>query len=74
MHREEDTAMKQPCELLEKCGFFLNFTSNLEVIRQGWVRLYCEDREKSELCERKKIRNRTGVPPADNMAPTGTSM
>jgi hypothetical protein len=66
--------MSEKCELLEQCGFFLNFTSNFEVIKQGWIKLYCENRDTSELCERKKIRMQTGVPPADNMAPTGKLM
>ena len=46
--------MKEQSELLEKCGFFNNFRGNSEVIKKGWIRLYCEDKEKSETCERKK--------------------
>lgn len=63
--------MKEKCELLEKCGFFQNFIGNSEVLKQGWVKMFCEEKEKSEKCERKKIREKTGVPPADNMTPTG---
>jgi hypothetical protein len=63
--------MEQNCELLEKCGFFINFKGNSEVIRQGWVRMFCQSQEKSERCQRKKIRRETGSPPPDNMAPTG---
>ena len=63
--------MSQKCELLEKCGFFLNFKRNSEVVKQGWIRAFCENLDKSEKCERKKTRKRTGKPPADNMAPTG---
>ncbi len=59
------------CELLESCGFFQNFKGNSEVINRGWIRMFCESREKSERCERKNIRKQTGKPPADNMAPTG---
>ncbi len=59
------------CELLDKCGFFLNFKGNTEVIRQGWIKLYCESKDKSETCVRKQIRKQTGKPPADNMTPTG---
>lgn len=66
--------MSERCELLDSCGFFRNFTSNLEVIKAGWIRLYCEHRETSELCVRKKIRLESGQPPADNMAPTGTML
>lgn len=63
--------MPGKCELLEKCGFFLNFTSNMEVVKQRWISLYCENKLHSELCERKIIRLQTGAPPVDNMAPTG---
>jgi hypothetical protein len=63
--------MSEKCELLEKCGFFLNFRGNSEVVKQGWVRSFCEDQKKSEKCKRKEIRKQTGKPPADNMAPTG---
>lgn len=63
--------MPDKCEFLEKCGFFRNCRGNTEVIKQGWVRLYCEDLDKSKHCERRKIREMTGQPPADNMCPTG---
>ena len=66
--------MPDKCEHLEQCGFFRCFTNNLEVIKQGWIKLYCEDKETSELCERKKVTMQTGKSPADNMAPTGTFM
>ena len=63
--------MKEKCELLEKCGFFLNYEGNTEVIKKGWIELYCASRSKSEKCKRKQIRQRTGNPPADNMSPVG---
>ncbi len=63
--------MSEPCENLEKCGFFLNFKGNSEVVKKGWVKMFCESKEKSEKCERKKIKKQTGKPPADNMSPSG---
>ena len=63
--------MNQPCELLQKCGFFMNYQDDSEVVKQGWIRIYCESVEKSEKCQRKKIRNQTGKPPSDNLSPTG---
>jgi hypothetical protein len=63
--------MSQPCELLEKCGFFENYKANTDVVREGWIRMFCESLEKSERCERKKIRRQTGQPPPHNLAPTG---
>ena len=67
----KEKKMSEKCPLLEKCGFFKTFAGNSEVIQKGWVSLYCENLEKSEKCERKKIRQQTGKPPADNMAPNG---
>ena len=46
--------MSEKCELLEKCGFFLNYQGNSEVVKQNWIKLFCESRETSEKCERKK--------------------
>ncbi len=63
--------MEGRCELLENCGFFKNFRSNKEVKSSGFIETYCDSREKSERCVRKKIRNLTGSPPPDSMAPTG---
>ncbi len=63
--------MEDRCELLEKCGFFNNFQANSEVVKQGWIRMFCQSKERSEKCQRKKIRRETGTPPVDNMAPTG---
>jgi hypothetical protein len=69
--QEGASTMEETCENLAKCGFFVNFKSNTEVVKNSWVRLYCESKAKSENCERKKIKRQTGKPPADNMAPTG---
>ena len=59
------------CELLDTCGFFLNFKGNSEVVKKGWIKNFCESQEKSESCERKIFRKKNGHPPLDNMAPTG---
>ena len=63
--------MSEACEFLDRCGFFLNYRGNTEVIKQGWIRMYCENQGKSKQCERRKVREETGQPPADNMCPTG---
>lgn len=70
----EGSAMTQKCEFIDQCGFFLNFSTNMHVIKESWIKLYCLDREISDLCERKKLRQKTGSPPVDNMAPTGKLM
>ena len=63
--------MSQNCEMLEKCGFFMNFKGNSEVVKKGWITIYCKNIDKSLNCERKKFRQLKGTPPADNMTPTG---
>jgi len=63
--------MSEKCELLDKCGFFLNYKGNTEVVKRGWISMFCETREQSEQCARKKMRKLTGTPPVDNMTPTG---
>ena len=63
--------MSEQCEFLDTCGFFQNYRGNTEVIKQGWVTLFCENEGKSKQCERKRIREESGKPPADNMCPTG---
>ena len=63
--------MSEKCELLNTCGFFINFRGNTEVVKQGWIKMFCESKDKSERCKRKEIRKQTGKPPVDNMTPTG---
>lgn len=64
----------EQCQFLEKCGFFNNFQGNPEVIKEGWIRMYCNNYEKSETCARKKYRLEHGSPPADNVSPTGKAL
>lgn len=59
------------CEDLDICGFFIRFKGNADIVKQGWIELYCENWGESEKCVRKQIKRGTGRPPADNMAPTG---
>ena len=65
------TMMNKKCELLDRCGFFKNYGGNSEVLKNGWITMFCDDLVRSEDCERRKIRQKTGNPPVDNMTPTG---
>ena len=69
---EKGATVPEQCEFLEKCGFFVNYQWNAEVVKQGWVALYCADKAESDHCARKKVRRETGQPPVDNMCPAGT--
>ncbi len=61
--------MSEKCEMLEKCPYFKIY-SNQSTTKPVWIRLYCMDLEKSEKCERKKIK-KTGRKPPDNLSPMG---
>ena len=63
--------MTKECELADICGFMKRFRDDTNVVTDGWIRSFCEDRAKSESCERKKYHKLSGVQPADNIAPTG---
>jgi hypothetical protein len=63
--------MAESCANIEKCGFFLNYKGNTEVVKAGWATLYCLDKGRSDTCERKKLKAATGKAPPDNMTPTG---
>jgi len=57
--------------MLEKCDFFKHYKTNAEVVKLGWIRMYCESHEKSENCKRKQILKETGENPKENLSPTG---
>lgn len=63
--------MPEPCEKLEKCCFLLGREDSLVSVTDGWLRLFCGSREKSEQCARKQYLTLYGTPPPDNMAPSG---
>jgi hypothetical protein len=49
----------------------MNYKGNSEVMKNNWVKMFCEDKVSSDSCARKKVRAQTGNPPVDNMSPTG---
>jgi hypothetical protein len=63
--------MSNPCELFKVCRFITGFERNQEVVREGWIETFCENRDESEKCRRKRILKATGSPPIFNMTPTG---
>ena len=62
--------MTEKCENLTTCTFFKTFFARSTAVKNSWIQLYCENREKSDHCARKKIKN-SGQTPPENMAPTG---
>jgi|WetSurMetagenome_2_1015567.scaffolds.fasta_scaffold88429_3 hypothetical protein len=63
--------MSENCENLVNCSFFNVYNGNSEVVKNGWVRIFCNDKNKSVNCHRKQLKKKTGSPPPPNMAPTG---
>lgn len=63
--------MTEKCENLANCGFFLNFKGNMEVVKQGWINMYCMNSEKWDCCKRKLFKKQTQTSPPDNMSPNG---
>jgi len=63
--------MTKKCELFEICKFINDFEGISKDEKDGWIKDYCENWEKSEMCERKKIKMSTGNPPVLNMTPVG---
>ena len=63
--------MEEKCEFFKKCRFFTDYQHNTEVVKAGWIRMYCENKEKSEKCTRKRLFQEKGEMPLDNMTPDG---
>lgn len=58
------------CNLLEKCGFFRKYQQSQDMACRSFIRSYCKGPKQDE-CERKKFREQNGVPPDDDMMPSG---
>jgi hypothetical protein len=59
------------CELLSKCGFFLNYTDSHQAACKGLISQYCKG-TKQDQCKRKEYRLKNGSPPPDDMLPLGS--
>ena len=47
--------MSEKCELLNTCGFFINFRGNTEVVKQGWIKMFCESKENQRSVKERKL-------------------
>lgn len=63
----------QVCELLNTCGFFKKYQGTLDLACKGFIKTYCKGELMNE-CKRKQYRAEHGVPPEDNMLPSGHAM
>ncbi|HLA83652.1 MAG TPA: hypothetical protein VJL29_02575 [Thermoguttaceae bacterium] len=62
--------MTEECELLRKCGFLQKYQAVKDLACRGFIRLYCRGPRMNE-CKRKQYRAEYGVPPSDDMMPSG---
>jgi len=60
----------EPCERLENCGFFEKYRATKDLACRGFMRLYCMGPKQSE-CRRKTYWSEHGVPPSDDIMPSG---
>ena len=58
------------CPNLEKCGFFKKYADTKSLAIKGFVAMYCKSPKQDE-CQRKKYKEKNGVPPTDDMMPNG---
>ena len=65
--------MAEVCALLEKCGFFKKYQDTKDLACRGFIASYCKG-PKINDCKRLEYRNKHGVPPSDDMLPTGQTI
>jgi len=65
--------MPEKCELLAVCGFFKKYKETKDLACKSFMRNFCEGPQMGE-CKRKEYRKEHGVPPSDDMMPTGHIM
>jgi hypothetical protein len=64
----------EQCDRLEGCGFFKKYRDRHVVACAQLIEEYCNDSEKSKSCARKKIFEKTGAPPPDDILPNGADV
>ncbi len=65
--------MPAECELLSSCGFFRKYKASKDLLCKGIIQMYCTGTKMAE-CRRKEHRKQHGVPPSDDMMPSGQSI
>ena len=62
--------MEKECEMLSKCGFFKKYQGTKDLVCRGFIAMYCKGNKMNE-CKRMEYRKKNGVPPSDDMMPSG---
>jgi hypothetical protein len=62
--------MAQECELLESCGFFKKYQPTNDLACRWLIQQYCQGPKMTE-CKRMEYHLEHGMPPSDDMLPSG---
>lgn len=62
--------MSTACANLQNCGFFVKYGAKKNLACQGFISMYCKG-EKMMECKRMAFKKENGVPPSDDMMPSG---
>ena len=62
--------MKNECELLNTCGFFIKYESSKVLACKGFITMYCKG-DKINECKRMEYKQKHGKAPSDDMMPSG---
>jgi hypothetical protein len=65
--------MGQECEFLAECGLFTKHQPTNDLACQGFIKMYCQGPKMGE-CKRLEHRLRNGMPPSDDMLPSGNML
>ena len=61
------------CDILPICGFFKKYGISNKISSQDLINRYCKGRE-MKVCKRLEYRKNYGIPPPDEMLPSGLMM
>ncbi len=62
--------MEMNCELLATCGFFKKYGEIQSIACKSMIKEFCKGPKMNE-CKRKAYRKEHGVPPSEDMMPSG---
>jgi hypothetical protein len=68
--KEKLLVMANECKLLGTCGFFRKFNESKNLACKGFILMYCKG-DKMDECKRLEYRELHGIPPSDDMMPSG---
>lgn len=62
--------MSRECEWLQRCGFLKKYRHSRRQECQDFIMVFCKG-PRLQTCQRKVFRDEKGIPPSDDLMPTG---